>query len=171
MRSGSFRFIGSMVHFAPTHQEKTFILDPHTKRTVELFPGSRLSATAEGYRRAIRTAYAALPETMRRNYASSDYGPIDDFDRSLTAMGERDDGARVAFIAVYYCLRCDDAFVYPMLRTAVQCDRHQTGAWSCDEREIEQASKDLGTALSRDSDGRYSDQTFDAIVDAMLRRQ
>ena len=170
MGSGSIRFIGSMVHSAPTHQEKVFILDPRTKRTVELFPGPQVSATADDYRRAIRKAYAQLPGTMRRSYESSDDGPINDFDRSLTAISEREDGARVAFIAVYECGRCGDAFVSPVLRTAVRCDR-RAGAWSCDERELERASKDLGTPLRRDSDGRYSAQTLDAIVDAMLRRR
>jgi hypothetical protein len=170
MRNGSIRFIGSMVHFAPTHQAKLFILDPQTNRTVELFPGAQVSTTADDYRRALRKAYAELPEATRRDYESSDNGPIDDFDRTLTAISERDDGGRVAFVAVYYCGRCGDAFASPVQRTAVQCDQHQSGAWTCDERELEQTSKDLGTPLGRSADGLYSSGAFDTIVQAMLRR-
>jgi hypothetical protein len=171
MPSGSIRYIGSMVHFAPTHQEEVFILDPQSKQTVQVFPGSQVSAAAEGYRRAIRSLYAQLPDATRNQYESSAGGPVNDFDRSRTAMSERDDGARVAFVAIYDCGRCRDAFVSPALRTAVQCDRHQAGMWSCDERELEQASKDLGTPLIRDSDGRYTIQAFDGVVHAMLSRR
>ena len=169
MPSGSVRFIGSMMHVANTHQDKPFVLDPESRQTTEMFPGSHESAVAEAYRRAIRTIYAQLPRVTRRQYQSG-AGPVDDFDRDVVAINDRDDGRRVTFVATYFSDRFGDNASPPMMWTAVRCDRQEAGTWSCDERELEDASENLGVALSRDSDGRDTSEALDGVVQAILHR-
>ena len=100
---------------------------------------------------------------------SSGYGAINSFDRSLDAIKERNDGARLAFVAAYSCSRCSGVMSVPGLTTAVQCDR-QREAWSCDERELDEVATELGLKLTVDSDGGYTEQARDAVVRALLAR-
>ena len=146
-----------------------FVLDPRPRQTVEVFPGSRPSAIVAEYETSIETAYRRLPETTRQQTESSGYGAINSFDRSLDAIKERNDGARLAFVAAYSCSRCSGVMSVPGLTTAVQCDR-QREAWSCDERELGKVATELGLTLTVDSDGGDTEQARDAVVRAMLAR-
>ena len=215
MADGSTRFIGSMVHFAPTHQEKLMLLDATDGRTIEVFPGTYRSVLADAYRRTIRAAYARVPGSARAKYEHSGYGPIDDFDRSFVAIADTR-GTRIAFVAVYDCGRCYDGLEVPPMPTAVVCDRNArpegraydgqdagpavrsgargqdagpavrsgargqdagpavrsgAGTWSCDERPLDEAARELGVRTETNSAGRYGEHALDALVAAMLKKR
>src|SRR4029450_5998816 len=88
--NGSFWYFGNMVHFADTHQETLKTFDPGRRREIEIFPGRKLSTTAEAYRRRIKDIYSRMPEVQRTA----------DFDRSIDAVAERD-STSFAFVVAY----------------------------------------------------------------------
>jgi hypothetical protein len=160
-----------MVHLAPTSKETLFIFDPASRKTVEGFPGVRASSIGDAFRREIRAGYARLPYSVRQKYELSAYGPIDDFDRSFQMIRERDDGGRVAFIAVYACHRCDVDMPIARKRAAVRCDRQQSGEWSCAEQELERVAADLGVLLVPAANGGYASENLEVVVRRMVARR
>ena len=170
LTDGSLRYFGSMVHFAPNHQERLMIFDPSARKETEIFPGLRESGIAMDYRRAIKEVYARLPESKKDEYRLSTYGAVDDFDRALWTVKESDDGARLAFVVSYDCDRFKYDVPHPSVQTIVRCDRQAVGAWSCNERELRQTGIDVGVPLTRDPNGRYEKATLDALVQAVLDR-
>lgn len=176
MPEGSILYVSSLVHFAPTHQSRLMLLSATDGRIIELFPGSHRSAVAAAYRQKVRTAYARVPEFGRPMYEQSGYGPIDDFDRSFSTITQRG-GTRIAFVTVYSCARCGADLPVPEERTVVVCDANArpegrwVRTWMCDERPLDSAARELGVTVQRNSEGRYDQHAFDALVGALLKRR
>jgi hypothetical protein len=158
---GSIWYFGNMVHFADTHQETLKIFDSGRRRESEIFPGTKLSSIAEGYRRRIRAVYAGLP--------AHQHDP--DFDRTIQLVAERH-STSFAFVVGYGSDYLDGSrVVHPTLTTVARCDRRSTGDWSCSEREIAQSARDAGVSVSADSHGRYDTHTLETLVQAAFDRK
>jgi hypothetical protein len=167
LQGGDIVFKANMVHFAPTSQERLMMYEGATHRETEVFPGPIESPLATAYRQTVVSTYSGLPSDQKKELASSPYGPVDDFDRSvsrLTAGGPR----RLAFVVAYYSARLGD--FPPRLWTIVRCDGVEAG-WSCNERPLDEAAAVNGVALTFDDRRLPVDYAaIDRILQALLAR-
>ena len=166
---GSIVFTENMVHFAPMHQERLQVFDPHRRQELPVFPGKKESVLAVNFRRTIQRIYAELPQARRDEIRDSPYSDVIEYDRAIGNFREGDRGTRVAFTVTYRSDRLGDDGI--VLNTIVRCNRRTNGAWSCEERELRQTALDLKRPLARDSGGEWTKTSLEALLDAVLERR
>lgn len=172
MPGGRVRFSHNMVHFAPTHQARLMVFDARSGRTVEVFPGTAESPLAVAFRDRVRTAFAALPAAVRREYLLSVHGVAldggaDDFDRGFLQIEHRDDGQRLALL-VSYDSRLPGVAGDQRMDTVVSCAVVGGGAWACEERELPSFAAAAGVALTRDEYGRLTEASRAGLMGRAL---
>jgi hypothetical protein len=168
LRDETVLYHANMVHFAPLHQERLIVFDPRSRREVEVFPGPRESTIAAAYRNRIRTVYESLSAAQKATFEQSAYGPVGDFDRSISYLAERPAGDRMAFVASYESNRLDRKI--PRADVLVQCDRSAVLKWSCTERELEDAARVYSFELRRKPNGWFEAADIQPLIGKVLAR-
>jgi hypothetical protein len=168
LRDETVLYHANMVHFAPLHQERLIVFDPGSRREVEIFPGTRESSIAAGYRHSIRSVYATLPAAQKAMYEQSAYGPVDDFDRSINFLAARPAGDRMAFVASYDANRLDKKI--PRADALVLCDRSAVLKWTCTERELEEVARAFSFDLRRQPNGWFDASDIQPLIGRVLAR-
>jgi hypothetical protein len=124
--------------FSPTFQDELAIFDVQSRQHQQVFPGPGESAHATQFRETIRQAWTRLPERRRKEIASSVFGLVDDFDRSIERIVESD-GGRLTLDVTYQSERLRGEAPDPRLETRVTCERQST-RYVCTE-ELAQGNK------------------------------
>lgn len=168
LRGDTILYHANMVHFAPLHQERLIVFDPQTRREVEIFPGKQESAIAATYRRSIRATYDSLPAAQKATFEQSAYGPVADFDRSISFLADRPTGDRLAFVASYDSDRLDKKI--PRAQALVECDRKASLVWSCSERDLDEAARAYAFELRRQPNGWFESADIDPLIKRVLDR-
>jgi len=166
---GEILFSANMTHFAPTHQERLMLYTPQTRLESELFPGRTPSVIASAYRRLINSTYAALPALVKQEFETSVYGPVDDFDRSISHVIESGDETRIAFYIGYRSARLSGKL--PPIAAIGRCQRQESHTWTCDEMEFDAAARSAGMAVNPrpgvGPDSRQIEQVVRKIAEAL----
>jgi hypothetical protein len=157
-----------MSHFAANHQAKLHVLDSDS-RDLEIFPASKESALALGFRQTVLEAYARLPPDVTKETELSVYGPVQDFDRDFGPIIDENGGTRIAFSARYSSSRMPGNDRFAELNTVVSCQR-RAESWSCTERTVDEASKATGIRVARREDGILDDGAMRRLLRAVLSR-
>jgi hypothetical protein len=169
----------SKSNLADTHQETLEEINPESKRTTDVFPGTYASPYGARVMQRIEELFARVGESDRAALLANKVGA--GFDRSIVVWRAHPAGRTVALAVRYSRDRLTshlgmelsddygrpeplDPAEYELFSIAV-CSRSGVDSWTCREDELSAIAKKHGLALPNNSADR------DAVVEKILERE
>ena len=165
----------SKSNLADIHQESLHEINPESKQTTEVFPGTYVSPYGALVMKRIEALLARVDEADRNALVAGNIGA--GFDRAITAWRAQPTGRTVAMAVHYYRGRLlqlkmefSDDYGRPepldpaeyQVFTIAVCSRAAAGGWTCSEEQLAAVAKKHNLTLPT----RRADR--DAVVEKLL---